>query len=427
VAGLGPGREHHAKVLAHEYATILLDRVAAAKPAGWRFFTAPEWFVQGYEEYLGAALLEGPQREAVLGAYARAQADPDRVRFHPRLLVKDPYVDGAALLYFLHESFGGERVRAVLDAEQPTFDEALAAALGASLKEVEARWKVWRDEAPRRGDWRTAVGKAKAPAEIAAAVTGVDLRNLPEDARDTVIPALRTLAGKDEYWRRPQDGAPHRVYRVNCGTVRWALVVSYPGFEVPGVSWVAVHLFDREWKQTAIANFPTGYRISLFDIWQERVDSLREPVLVMRLGTIGSFGNFTYRQRQYYAVREDRLALVRIEEEGRQVTRGIFSAEHPWTGPKPPERTAAQWIDLLGSEDPADVLETLTWLGGRHMAAGERRQPQVNQESIEDSKLWEAVRDDPRTKDKLTALAKAANRWVREAAALAAMPADERR
>src|SRR5262245_28561507 len=371
VAGLGPGREHHGKVLAHEYATILLDRLAAEKPAGWRFFSGPEWFLQGYEEYLGAASLDAPQRDAVLAAYVRAQADPGRVRFHPQLAVKHAYVDGAALLHFLHEVFGGERVRAVLDAPRATFDEALPAALGVAMKDVEARWKVWREQALARVDWRKALDSAKTPAEIAAAVAGQDLRLLPEDVRETVVAALRSLTGKNEYWRQPHDGAPHRVYPVNQGAAKWALIVSYPGFEVPGYSWMAVHLFDRDWKQTAVDNFPTGYRISLFDIWQERVDALAEPAIVVRLGTIGSFGNFTYRERQYYAVRDGRLALVRIEQEGKEVTRGRFSASHPWTGPKPPERSTEQWIELLSSADAADVLETLTWLGGSHLSAAE--------------------------------------------------------
>ena len=418
IAGLPAGADHHGKVLAHEYATVLLDRVAAEKPAGWRFFSGPGWFLQGYEEYLGAAMLHADKRDAVLDAYAREQADPARVRFQPAFAVKDPYLDGAVVLHFLHDSFGGERVRAVLEAPQATFDEAFLAALGVPWREIEAKWKVWREDALARQEWRARLRDAKQPSEIAAAVVGRDLRRLPEDVRDQVIGALRTLAGKDEYWRDPGDGAPHRVYRVNSGAVRWVLVVSYEGFEVPGVSWLAAHLFDADWRQISVANFPTGYRISLFDVWQERVLALPDPVLAVRLGSIGSFGDFTYRQRQYYAVRDDRLALVRIENEGGAATRGSFAAAHPWTGPEPLRRTTAQWIESLSSPNTADVLETLTWLGGRHLPADKPRQANVNEESVEDSKAWESVRDDPRTRSALDALAKSPDRWIREAAAL---------
>ncbi len=418
IAGLAAGEDHHAKVLGHEYATVLLDRITAQKAAGWRFFSAPSWFVQGYEEFLAVALLDAATRDDVLELWARAQADPDRVRFHPSFAVKDPYLDGAVMLHFLHDSFGAERVRALLAAGQPTFDEAFVATFGGSLDSLEARWKTWREDAIARAEWKKALRDAKTPAEIAMAVQGRDLRRLPEDVREQVVSALRTLAGKDEYWRGPGDGAPHRVCRLDSGALRWALVVSYEGLEVPGVSWMAVHLFDADWKQKAVANFPTGYRISLFDVWQERVDALSDPVFTVRLGSIGSFGDFTYRQRQHYAVRDERLALVRIADEGGAATKGSFAASHPWTGPRPMQRTTAQWIESLASDDAALVLETLTWFGGRHLASAEPRAGNVNQESVEDSKAWEAVCDDPKTRPLLEKLAQSKNRWIREATAL---------
>jgi len=416
IAGFGAGGDHHSKVLAHEYASVLLDRIAAGKPAGWRFFTAPGWFVQGYEEYCSAMLLDDRARDDVLDAFTRSQVDPDRVRFHPTLSVKDPYLDGAVLLHFLHDSFGGERIRAVLENEQETFDEALTATLGCPWNEIEKRWKAWREDALARAEWRKTVDAAKEPARIAAAVVGRDLRRLPEDVREKVVGALRTLAGKDEYWRHPRDGAPHRVVRVNAGATRWAILVSYEGLQVPGVSWIAAHFFDAEWKQTGVVSFPTGYRIALFDVWQERVDAVPDPLIAVRLGSIGSFGDFTYRQRQYYALRDGRLALVRIEDEGGSATRGSFAASRPWTGAKPLQRTAAQWIESLSSSDPAAVLETLTWLGGAHLSGDEPRQPDVNQESVEDSKLWESVRDDAAARARIETLAKSKSRWIREGA-----------
>ena len=406
-------------MLGHEYSTILLDRLTSAKASGWRFFAAPPWFVQGYEEYLGAAVLRTPTRDAVLSAFVRQHADPGRVQFHPQLTVKDSYVDGAVLLHFLHEEFGGDRVRAVLDSTQAKFDEALATALGEPMVRIEARWKAWRETALARENWQQALTAAKTPLAIAAAVAGRDLRQLPKEAQGTVFDALRELAGKQDYWRRPHDGAPHRFLPVEAGAARWALVVTYPGLEVPGVSWMAVHFFDANGKQLSVDNFPTGYRISLFDMWHERIAWLPAQVLVVRLGTIGSFGNFTYRQRQYYAVHESRVALVRVEDEGGGIASGVFAASHPWTGPAVQRRSADEWIKSLDSAEAAVVLETLTWLSGHHMESSEKRQAGVNEESVEDSKMWEAVRDDARTVAKLVELGKSPNRWVSEAAAYA--------
>lgn len=419
LAGHGSGTHHFAKVLAHEYATVLLDRLTRAKPTGWTFFAAPAWFVQGYEEYLGVWATATTYRDEVIASYARRLEDQDRVRFHPTFTVADEYLDGAVFVHFLHEVFGGDRVRAVLDAPQAEFEAALLATLDVTWPLIETRWKEWREEALARSAWQVHVAAAKTPAEIATAVRGQDLKNLPEAMHDKVIDALRTLAGKDEYWRSEGDGSPHRVVSLPGGKDRWALVVSGEGMSVPGVSWLAVHLFDAQWQQTQVVNFPTGYRIALFDVWVERVDALPDPVIVVRLGSIGSFGDYTYRQRQYYAVRDGRVLLLRVEDEGGGATTGSFAASHPWTGPKVVERTAEQWHARLASKDAAECLEALTWLAGLHLSSSEEREPNVSNESVEDSRRWEAALAHAPTRALLQELAKSPQRWIREGAELA--------
>jgi hypothetical protein len=235
-----------------------------------------------------------------------------------------------------------------------------------------------------------------------------------------VLDALRELAGNEDYWREYSDGAPHRLLDWSSGTTRWVLVVTYEGMSVPDASWMAIHQFDASWHQTSVINFPTGYRIALFDVWKEHVEALSEPLIAVRLGSVGSFGNYSYRQLQYYAVREKRVVMVRIEEEGGELERAIFGASHPWNGPALPGRTTDNWIDMLASNDTVDVLEVLTWLGGSHMSSAEPRQAGVNQESVEDALRWEAVRDDPRTATQLATLLDSTNTWVRGAARLAA-------
>ena len=71
-----------AKLVMHEYSTVLLDRITRAKKAGWSFFSGPSWFVQGYEEYLGLMLSSPRNRTAVLGKYlARHKGGPGRIDF----------------------------------------------------------------------------------------------------------------------------------------------------------------------------------------------------------------------------------------------------------------------------------------------------------------------------------------------------------
>ncbi len=269
-----------------------------------------------------------------------------------------------------------------------------------------------------------AVRAASTASEVAEAVVGENLKDLPVGAHGRVLDALRELTGKDEYWREYRDGSPHRLFRWNGGATRWVLVVTYEGMNVPDASWMAVHQFDASWNETSVINFPTGYRIALFDVWKEEFDAVPEPMIVVRLGSVGSFGDYSYRQRQYYSVRDGRVAMIRIEEEGGGLERAIFSASHPWNGPALPDRSVDEWVRLLTSDDTVDVLEALTWLGGSHVAYSEQRDAGVNQESVEDSLLWERVRDDPRVGESLTALLRSANGWVTAAAALASVRDD---
>ncbi len=187
---------------------------------------------------------------------------------------------------------------------------------------------------------------------------------------------------------------------------------------------MAIHQFDANWEQKSVVDFPTGYRIALLDVWREQREELSAPAIVVRLGSMRSFGNYTYRQRQYYAFREGRVVLTRIEEEKGDIERAIFRTSHPWNGPAQPKRSVDEWIASLEHRDPIVVLGTLTWLGARHMSSSEARREDSNQESVEDSKLWEDVFNDARTQAKVTELQDSENAWIRAAAELASTRGD---
>lgn len=138
------GDDYQAKLVAHEYSSILLDRITRSKAAGWRFFSAPAWFVQGYEEYAGLMCSSHHNREVVRGKYLKHHKDdPRRVGIGFGVGVRDTYIDGATLLLFMNEAFGRDRVQAILASEKPTFEEAVPAALGVNLEEFANRWKEW--------------------------------------------------------------------------------------------------------------------------------------------------------------------------------------------------------------------------------------------------------------------------------------------
>jgi hypothetical protein len=138
------GDDYIYKLVVHEYSTILLDRITRAKTTGWSFFTAPRWFTDGYEEYLGLMLSSPRNRKEVLAKYlAMHKSDPDRLDLDFGVGVKDDYIDGALLLLFMHETFGKDRVHAILKSEERRFGRAMASALGVGLDEFKKRWDEW--------------------------------------------------------------------------------------------------------------------------------------------------------------------------------------------------------------------------------------------------------------------------------------------
>jgi hypothetical protein len=136
--------DHFHKLVMHEYSTILLERISWAKKTGWTFFTAPRWFTDGYEEYLGIMCSSPRNRKEFVEKYlAMHKKAPTRVSFDFGIGVEDEYIDGALLLLFMHETFGKKRVQAVLTCEEPRFGTAMARELGVGLEELKKRWDEW--------------------------------------------------------------------------------------------------------------------------------------------------------------------------------------------------------------------------------------------------------------------------------------------
>ena len=152
--GLPKDDAYYAKLLIHEYATLYLERFSRSKAAGWRWNTAPNWFIQGYEEYLGFALADQDRVAAARRRYLDiVRADRGRVDFIFGVSVEDPYVDGMVLLWFLHDEFSASGVARVVTSPQRSFGRAVAIELGVTLSDLEARWSAWLDrqaaEAPK--------------------------------------------------------------------------------------------------------------------------------------------------------------------------------------------------------------------------------------------------------------------------------------
>jgi hypothetical protein len=124
------GEDYHAKVLMAEYMPIghlaVQDRRAAG---GWQYYSAPQWFIQGLQEYdaiFHSTEINRTQTAAALVKWARQ----NELRFAccaNGLELVDAYNGGAAFMVFLAAQFGESVHERILRNGARTFDEALAA------------------------------------------------------------------------------------------------------------------------------------------------------------------------------------------------------------------------------------------------------------------------------------------------------------
>jgi hypothetical protein len=228
--------------------------------------------------------------------------------------------------------------------------------------------------------------------------------------------------------------APWLLTQYDAGAAAWVLVEAYPGYNIPDVSGMKVHFFDKSWTSICGHSFPTGYRFFLNDVSVRRPPQFDRPLIVAKVTSAGPFitspgpkrpafeqGDF---QLQYYALLETNLFMVRLEDNRGVLARNHYLWSAPPKGPPVPTRTKAEWIACLDSSNVVQQLSALVWLTGTHLSSSEERKADQNQESVKDSRSFESVRDDPRTTSVMNRLRKDKNPWVQDYARLGIVKED---
>ena len=123
-------------LVTHEVATLYLDDLTQAKAQGWRFFEAPDWFIQGAEEYLADTLTSaaGADATAWLGRAERARIG---------ILVQDVYGDGALIVRYLRDRFGAQVLEKLLRSPAPSFWRAMADETGLDPQALLDDYHAW--------------------------------------------------------------------------------------------------------------------------------------------------------------------------------------------------------------------------------------------------------------------------------------------
>lgn len=269
----------------------------------------------------------------------------------------------------------------------------------------------------------------RAEREGLEAYVGKDLRTLDEAAGVEFRKRVERLTGDKTENREDGSFEAWWVRSFVAGEARWIFLEAYPGYNVPDVSGLRVQLFDGHWNRLVKQTFPTGYRFFLHDVSIVRDNPLGIALIVAKATSVGPFvvqgdekhplfeqGDF---QLQHYGLLENQFVLVRLEDDNGRLVQNKYRWSSPTKGPELPRQSADRRTRCLRSENPVEVLATLVWLSGTHLSSTEARYENVNQESVEDSTLFERVRDSPETKNALEALAESKNIWIKEYSKLA--------
>jgi hypothetical protein len=256
-----------------------------------------------------------------------------------------------------------------------------------------------------------------------------DLRKLNTNAIASLQAEFKAKTGVDlgEKWGwRPL--APWILTAYDTPKTAWVLVEAYPGYEIPDVSGIKVHLFDKSWARVCSVSFPTGYRFFLNEVTVQKRQGFDRPLVVAKVTSAGPFitspgpkrpafeqGDF---QLQYYALLQTNLFMVRLEDDKGVLVRNYYRWRTPLKGPAVPTRSKEEWIRWLDSTNIVEQLSALVWLTDAHLSSREARKADHNQESVEDSKLFESVRDGPSKVSILNRLRGEKDPWVQQYAEL---------
>jgi len=146
--GLPKDENYHAKVIMSEYITVghYVVQESRQKTGGWRYRNAPDWFVQGLQEYDGIFHTTETNRKVTAARLL------DWARSRPSvfaccsagLSISDSYNGGATFMAFLAAQFGEDIHARLLRDTASSFDAAFANQTQPyALRELFAKFQTW--------------------------------------------------------------------------------------------------------------------------------------------------------------------------------------------------------------------------------------------------------------------------------------------
>jgi hypothetical protein len=270
------------------------------------------------------------------------------------------------------------------------------------------------------------VGVFGQPASIRAQTTELD-RFVGRDLWKNRLPASEQARLNGVVGRVPKgvmmEPEPWRVWKTSRnGLSRYIVLLGEPEMIVPGGSSACVLLFDGASKRIRSWCFQTGWRISLDNASFEFSTDLASDVIVLHMFRFINGRNVA---KEYFAVGDDRLRFVRMENDKGEAVQNEYVFPNFEIGIVPAGNTAEEWASLLDSADKADVLSALVFLGGRHITEPQRHFAPEPAES-KYAGLFQQLVGSPHIREMVARLSHSDSEWVRQAALLAVREPRER-
>jgi len=246
------------------------------------------------------------------------------------------------------------------------------------------------------------------------------LYKLPKPQAEKVRKAIEALVGK----RENQFLVPSLLTTISDskGQPRYALIEESPLLSIPGNSGVSIHVFTQDGALIRSSDFETGWRIAVTGIRVVYLPQISRKAVEVRSEPVINGRDVA---RQFYALVNDDVLLIRLEDKAGHLIRNAYGAPNHTFGFTITGRLANDWENALHSADPAEVLATLTWLSGTHLDPVEPLPvaptgwPDVSHEDISEARLAGDVRTREGVQRQLKALLLSQNLWLRQAAKLA--------
>jgi hypothetical protein len=250
------------------------------------------------------------------------------------------------------------------------------------------------------------------------AYEGKDLQQLDDVAVDNLLELLEKLF--PEYSQLSSITDPYYVWKVHVqkDSLRYVIVDGEELRIIPGASRAGISLFDEAGKCVGSCEFSTGWRIDIEGMTMMQASIIGVPVIVILTRRVSGRDI----ARQYYALDNDNAVLVRLENSDGIITRNRYTSDNHTIGPTPEKRSVEEWQAALHSTNEVEMLAALMWLGGIHddSATPVDYRPRPYWGKSEAVEQVHQLRGLELVQKRLSWLMKSNNKWIREAAELAA-------